>query len=61
MSFIDAAIPAAFGLLLVIWPRLVFFGSRVIPDESKIRLVRRLGGVLLFIAGVFLVISLVEG
>jgi hypothetical protein len=53
MSLIDAAIPGLFGLLLLLWPRLVFVGSKVTPDEGRIRLIRRLGGLLLLIAGAF--------
>ena len=60
MSMIDVAIPGIFGLLLVIRPQFVFLGSKVTPDVNKIRLVRRLGGLLLVIAGVFLLIALTE-
>jgi hypothetical protein len=59
MSLIEAVIPAFFGLLLLLWPRFVFVGSKVIPDESKIRLIRRLGGLLLLIAGIFLTIHVI--
>jgi len=58
VSLIDAAIPAVFGLVLTIWPRLVFVGSKVTPDERKLRLIRRLGSLLLLIAGVFAMIHL---
>ena len=57
MSWIDAAIPGFFGLLLVLRPQFVFLGSRVKPDDGKLKLIRRLGMVLLAIAGLLLVIG----
>lgn len=58
MSFIDLAIPGIIGLIMVIWPQSIFFGSTVTPDAKKIRLIRGLGGVLLIVAAVYLVIKL---
>ena len=59
MSLIDAAIPAFFGLLLLLRPRFVFVGSEVTPDAGKLRLIRRLGSLLLLIAGISLTIHAV--
>lgn len=57
MSWIDAAIPGFFGLLLVVRPQFVFLGSKVEPDEAKLRLMRRLGWGLLVIAGIMLFVG----
>jgi hypothetical protein len=60
LSLIDALIPGLLGLSLVIWPRYVFFGSKVTPDARKIRLIRRLGALLFGIGLVFLVIAVID-
>jgi hypothetical protein len=59
MSFIDVAIPGVIGLLLLLKPAMVFSGSRAAPDEKKIRLMRRIGVVLLVVAAIALVIHLI--
>ena len=58
MSFIDVAIPGFIGFVLLIWPQSMFFGSRVLPDPKKIRLLRAMGAVLLIVALIYLVIKL---
>ena len=58
MAFIDVAITAGFGFVLLLWPSLMFVGSRVTPDAGRIRLIRRGGITLLGIAAAFLVIRL---
>ena len=58
MSFIDVAIPGIIGLVVLIWPHLVFVGSRATPDPKKIRLLRGAGAVLLLVAVLYLVIKL---
>jgi hypothetical protein len=60
MSFIDVAIPGIIGSVLLIWPQLMFVGSRVTPDPKKIRLIRSMGMVLLLVAAIYLVIKLVS-
>jgi hypothetical protein len=59
MSFIDVAIPGILGLVLLIWPRSMFLGTRVTPNAKKIRLLRGGGVVLLLVAVVYLAIKLV--
>jgi len=61
MSFIDVAIPAVIGLVALVWPHAMFYGSRTTPDEKKIRLIRGAGMVLLLAAAVYLVIKLAGG
>lgn len=58
MSFIDVAIPAIIGSVALIWPRVVFYGSRAAPDDKKIRLIRGGGGLLLVVAIIYLGIKL---
>jgi VIT1/CCC1 family predicted Fe2+/Mn2+ transporter len=58
MSFIDVAIPALIGLAALVWPQVMFYGSRVTPDEKKIRLIRGGGVLLLVAAAIYLVIKL---
>lgn len=60
LSLIDALIPGLLGLVLVIWPRFVFLGSKVTPDAAKTTLIRRLGGLLLGIGLVFLLVALID-
>jgi hypothetical protein len=59
MSFIDVAIPGIVGLVALVWPQLMFYGSRATADEKKIRLIRIIGVVLLVVAAIYLVIKLV--
>src|SRR5438876_6012319 len=35
MSFIDVAIPAIIGLVALVRPQIMFYGSRATPDEKK--------------------------
>jgi hypothetical protein len=58
MSFIDVAIPAIVGLVMLVWPNIAFYGSRATADEKKIRLIRRLGAALLVVAIIYLGIRL---
>jgi len=57
MSWIEVAIPAIIGLILSLWPKAMFVGSRVPPTEQKLRLLKRLGMLLLLVAALFLVIK----
>jgi hypothetical protein len=50
MSYIDVAIPAAIGLVALLWPQVAFYGSRAVPDDRKIRVIRAVGAVLLVVA-----------
>jgi hypothetical protein len=59
MSFIDVAIPGIVGLLLLGWPESMFYGSRVTPDQKKIRILRSLGVLLFLVAAIYLVIKLI--
>jgi hypothetical protein len=61
MSFVDVAIPGVIGLVLVIRPQLAFVGSRVPPDPKRIRLLRRIGVLLLVVALIYLFIRLAGG
>ena len=58
MSFVDVAIPAIVGLVLLAWPHAVFTGSKVTPDAKKIRLIRIGGVVLLVVAALYLAVKL---
>lgn len=58
MAYIDVAIPGALGLLILVWPRFVFRGSRVSPDEARLRLVRGAGLALVVVAAAYLGIRL---
>ena len=53
MSYVDVAIPGLIGLVMVVWPRSIFVGSRVTPDPKKVRLIRGLGAVLLLVAIIY--------
>jgi hypothetical protein len=59
MSYIDVAIPAIIGLVALIWPQLMFYGSRATPDEKKIRILRGIGVALIVAALIYLGIKLV--
>ena len=59
MTYIDLLVPGLAGLLLLVWPQSMFLGSRLLPDEKKIMLLRGLGLTLLLVAVIFLVIKLV--
>lgn len=61
MSFIDVAIPVIAGFVLLVWPNVVFYGSRATVDEKKIRLMRGIGAVLLVVAIIYLGIRLAAG
>lgn len=58
MPFIDVAIPAIIGLVTLVWPRALFYGSRATPDDKKICLIRGGGVVLLVVAILYLGINL---
>ena len=58
MSWIEVAIPTIIGLILSLRPKMMFVGSRVAPTEQKLRLLRRLGMLLLLVAALFLMIKL---
>jgi len=58
MSFIDVAIPAVIGLVALVRPQIMFYGSRAIPNENKIRLIRAAGVILLAAALIYLGIKL---
>ncbi len=59
MSFVDVAIPAIIGLVLLFWPQSMFFGSSATPNEKKLRLLRYLGALLLLVAFLYLAIKFV--
>jgi hypothetical protein len=61
MSFIDVAIPGILGLILLAWPQTMFYGSRAVPTEQKIRFFRRCGLGLLAVASLYLFIKLASG
>jgi hypothetical protein len=58
MSYIDVAIPAIIGLVALVRPQLMLYGSRATPDEKKIRMLRWVGVVLLIAALIYLGIKL---
>ncbi len=60
MSFVDVAIPGIIGLVLLLWPQSMFFGSSAAPNEKKLRLLRYLGALLLLVAFLYLAIKLVS-
>ncbi|MDH3256099.1 MAG: hypothetical protein OEM27_00615 [Nitrospinota bacterium] len=60
MSWIDIAIPGVIGLILYLWPQSMFIGAKVEPDEKRIRLLKQCGVGLLVIAGVFLMVKLID-
>jgi hypothetical protein len=59
MSYIDVAIPALIGLVALVRPQLMFYGSRATPDERKIRMLRGVGVALIVAALIYLGIKLV--
>lgn len=61
MAFIDVAVPAIAGFVLLVWPNVVFYGSRATVDEKKIRFMRGIGAVLLVVAIIYLGIRLAAG
>ncbi len=50
MSVLDAAIPGAIGLILLVWPEALFLGSSLNADPRKIRVLRGVGALLLSVA-----------
>jgi len=58
MSHIDVVIPAIVGLVALVRPQLMFYGSRVTPDKKKIRMLRGIGVILLIAALIYLGIKL---
>jgi hypothetical protein len=59
MSFIDVAIPAILGIVVLLWPEVLFVGSRAAPTEQKLRWIRYAGIALLSVAALYLVIKIV--
>jgi hypothetical protein len=59
MAYIDVVIPAVIGLVALVRPQLMFYGSRATPDEKKIRLLRGVGVALIVAALIYLGIKLV--
>ena len=59
-SYVDVAIPGFIGLVMFIWPRSMFLGSRVTPNAHKIRWLRYLGVFLLLVAAFNPVIKFVS-
>jgi len=59
MSFLDVAIPAMIGIVVLLWPKVLFAGSRAAPTEQKLRWIRYAGIALLFVAALYLVIRLI--
>jgi hypothetical protein len=55
----EVAIPATIGLILSLWPKAMFAGSRVPPTEQKLRILKRSGMLLLLVAALFLMIKIV--
>lgn len=53
MSVLDAAIPGAIGLILLVWPEAMFLGSSFNADAKKIRMLRGLGALLLGVAVIY--------
>jgi len=54
---VDVAIPGIIGLVMSLWPRLFFIGSRATPTETKLRRIRYIGLFLLLVALFNLVIK----
>lgn len=59
MSFVDVAIPVLIGMVLLLWPQVMFAGSKVTPDGARLRTLRVAGLLLLVAAAVYLAIRLV--
>ena len=59
MSFIEVAIPAIIGFVVLLWPKVLFLGSRATPTDQKLRWIRYAGIALLFVAALYLVIKLI--
>lgn len=58
MSYVDVAIPALIGIVLLMWPQVMFAGSKVTPDVAKLRAMRIAGLLLLVAAAVYLAVRL---
>jgi VIT1/CCC1 family predicted Fe2+/Mn2+ transporter len=58
MSFLDVAIPAIIGLVALVRPQIMFYGSRASSNEKRIRLIRGAGVILLAAAFIYLGIKL---
>lgn len=56
MTLFDVVIPGGIGLLLVIWPKSMFLGGRVVLGKQEVQLLRLMGSVLIVMAVVYLVI-----
>jgi len=60
MSWIDIAIPGVVGLILIFRPESMFIGAKVEPDAKRIRLLKKCGVGLVAIAGIFLIVTLID-
>jgi hypothetical protein len=58
MSYIDVAIPGLIGLVAVIRPQVMFYGSRAAPDPRKLNILRGIGAALLVAALIYLGIKI---
>ena len=58
MSYLDVAIPALIGLVAVVRPEVMFYGSRATADPRKLRMLRGIGAVLLAAALIYLGIKI---
>jgi hypothetical protein len=54
---VDVAIPGIIGLVMSLWPRFFFVGSRATPTKTKLRRIRYIGLFLLLVALFNLVIK----
>lgn len=61
MSFVDVAIPGFIGLVLLMWPQVMFAGSKVTPDAAKMRTMRVVGVLLLVASAIYLAVRLAGG
>jgi hypothetical protein len=59
MSFVDVAIPGIVGFVLLLWPQVMFAGSKATPDAGRIRTMRIAGSLLLVAAAIYLAVKLV--
>lgn len=61
MDFIDAAIPLAIGLFLLIRPRAFFKPTGVAEDEAKSAKLRKIGVVLVGVGIAYAVVKMIAG
>ena len=60
MSFVDAIIPAVFGIIAMLWPETMFLGSKAKPSVKNVRLIRLGGVALLGVAALFAAATIAE-